>query len=47
MAKSSSYSNATLSVVLSFLDTEGIGQERVVAMYYDGTNHIAIYTVDQ
>ena len=44
MVSYDSNSNATLSVVLTFLETNNISKERILNVFHDGTAYVAIYT---
>ena len=46
MVQYHSISNATLSTVLNSLETYNVGAGQIVQIYYDGTNHVAIYVTN-
>ena len=46
MANNFAYTEGTIAAVLTFLDDNNIGPNRIVNIYYNGTNHTAVYTLN-
>ncbi len=45
MVSYDSISNTTLSTVLAGLETNKISSTRIVNIFYDGTNYVAVYVI--
>ena len=46
MADNFRYFEGTIAAVQTHLDAHNIGANRIVALYYNGTNHTVMYTIN-